>query len=96
MFMGNYHGVVDTMMAAKEDTESALHASCVKVRAAGTQLLTRAQAVKRSDTTWRFSMPRGEFYGHNRYINHKKDRREDSPVFCYSCSTNKKFQFFIV
>ncbi|MGY4688324.1 TetR/AcrR family transcriptional regulator [Salibacterium sp. K-3] len=44
VFMGNYHGVVDTMMEAKEDRESALHASCVKVRAAGTQLLTRAQA----------------------------------------------------
>ena len=31
------------MMSAIEDTESALHASCVTMRAAGTQLLTRAQ-----------------------------------------------------
>lgn len=39
-----YRGVVALMMAAIEDTESALHASCVEMRAAGTQLLTRAQA----------------------------------------------------
>lgn len=43
-FTGNYQGVVDVMMAAKEDTESALHASCVTMRTAGTRLLTRAQA----------------------------------------------------
>jgi hypothetical protein len=32
------------MAAAIEDTESALHASCVTLRAAGARLLTRAQA----------------------------------------------------
>jgi len=32
------------MMAAKEDPESALHASCITMRTAGTQLLARAQA----------------------------------------------------
>jgi AcrR family transcriptional regulator len=39
-----YRGVTELMMAAIEDTESALHASCVTMRAAGTRLLTRAQA----------------------------------------------------
>lgn len=50
-FTGNYHGVVDVMMAAKEDPESALHTSCVTMRSAGTRLLTRAQAegLARSD-----------------------------------------------
>ncbi|GIO64086.1 TetR/AcrR family transcriptional regulator [Paenibacillus cineris] len=50
-FTGNYQGVVDVMMAAKEDPESALHASCVTMRSAGTRLLTRAQAegLARSD-----------------------------------------------
>lgn len=43
-FTGTYQGVVDVMMAAKEDPESALHASCVTMRTAGTRLLTRAQA----------------------------------------------------
>ncbi|MEU4895183.1 helix-turn-helix domain-containing protein [Streptomyces sp. NPDC044780] len=38
-----YRGVVALMVAALEDTESALHASCVAMRAAGTRLLTRAQ-----------------------------------------------------
>lgn len=39
------------MAAAIEDTESALHASCATVRAAGARLLTRAQAagVARTD-----------------------------------------------
>jgi hypothetical protein len=32
------------MMTAIEDPDSALHVSCVTMRAAGTQLLTRAQA----------------------------------------------------
>jgi AcrR family transcriptional regulator len=41
---GNYHGVVAAMMAAKEDPNSALHASCVAMRTAGARLLTRAQA----------------------------------------------------
>ena len=46
-----YRGVVALMMAAIEDSESALHASCVEMRAAGTQLLVRAQAagVARTD-----------------------------------------------
>jgi len=42
-FTGNYQGVVEAMMAAMEDPDSALHASCVTVRAAGTRLLARAQ-----------------------------------------------------
>jgi len=37
-------GAVALMVAAMEDPESALHASCVTMRAAGTRLLTRAQA----------------------------------------------------
>ncbi|MFH8470311.1 TetR/AcrR family transcriptional regulator [Streptomyces sp. NPDC017991] len=40
-----YRGVTVLMAAAIEDTESALHASCVILRAAGARLLTRAQAV---------------------------------------------------
>ncbi len=50
-FSRTYRGVTTMMMAAIEDTESALHASCVTMRAAGTQLLTRAQAagVARAD-----------------------------------------------
>jgi hypothetical protein len=32
------------MTAAIEDTQSALHSSCVTMRAAGTRLLARAQA----------------------------------------------------
>jgi AcrR family transcriptional regulator len=39
-----YRGVVALMMAAIEDPESALHTSCVTMRAAGTRLLARAQA----------------------------------------------------
>ncbi len=39
-----YRGVTELMMAAIEDSESALHASCVAIRAAGTRLLDRAQA----------------------------------------------------
>ncbi|MFG6200268.1 TetR/AcrR family transcriptional regulator [Nonomuraea sp. JJY05] len=39
-----YRGVVTLMMAAIEDAESALHTSCVTMRAAGTRLLARAQA----------------------------------------------------
>ncbi len=39
-----YRGVVTLMMAGIEDTESALHAACVTMRAAGTRLLNRAQA----------------------------------------------------
>ncbi|GAA3526372.1 TetR family transcriptional regulator [Amycolatopsis ultiminotia] len=39
----NYRGVVTSMMQAIEDPESALHNSCVTMRAAGTRLLSRAQ-----------------------------------------------------
>ena len=39
-----YHGVTTAMMAAIDDPNSALHASCVTMRAAGTRLLARAQA----------------------------------------------------
>jgi AcrR family transcriptional regulator len=39
-----YHGVTVLMAAAIEDTESALHTSCVTLRAAGGRLLARAQA----------------------------------------------------
>ncbi|MCZ1005555.1 TetR/AcrR family transcriptional regulator [Streptomyces lydicus] len=46
-----YRGVTVLMAAAIEDPESALHASCATLRAAGARLLTRAQAagVARSD-----------------------------------------------
>jgi AcrR family transcriptional regulator len=40
----NYRGVIASMVAAIEDPESALHASCVTMRAAGARLLARAQA----------------------------------------------------
>jgi AcrR family transcriptional regulator len=40
----DYRGVVASMMTAVEDPQSALHASCVTMRAAGTRLLARAQA----------------------------------------------------
>ncbi|MFJ3787961.1 TetR/AcrR family transcriptional regulator [Kitasatospora sp. NPDC090091] len=39
-----YRGVTALMAAALADTGSALHASCVTMRAAGTELLARAQA----------------------------------------------------
>ncbi|MDX3076612.1 TetR/AcrR family transcriptional regulator [Streptomyces sp. MI02-7b] len=39
-----YRGAVVLMAAAIEDTGSALHTSCVTLRAAGARLLTRAQA----------------------------------------------------
>ncbi len=38
-----YRGVTALMMAAIEDSESALHASCVTMRMAGAHLLARAQ-----------------------------------------------------
>lgn len=46
-----YRGVTVLMASAIEEPESALHASCVTLRAAGARLLTRAQAegVARSD-----------------------------------------------
>lgn len=40
----HYRGVTASMMAAIEDERSALHASCVTMRAAGARLLARAQA----------------------------------------------------
>jgi len=40
----NYRGVIATMVAAIEDPESALHDSCVVMRAAGAELLSRAQS----------------------------------------------------
>jgi AcrR family transcriptional regulator len=43
-FSHTYRGVTTMMMTAIEEPESALHASCVTMRAAGTRLLTRAQA----------------------------------------------------
>lgn len=47
----NYRGVITAMMAAMDDPQSALHASCVTMRAAGARLLARAQAegVARAD-----------------------------------------------
>ncbi|MFJ1602185.1 TetR/AcrR family transcriptional regulator [Streptomyces sp. NPDC088253] len=47
----DYRGVTVLMAAAIEDAESALHASCVTLRAAGARLLARAQAagVARTD-----------------------------------------------
>ncbi|MGA6162631.1 TetR/AcrR family transcriptional regulator [Amycolatopsis magusensis] len=42
----NYRGVVTSMMRAIEDPGSALHDSCVTMRAAGTRLLHRAQAAE--------------------------------------------------
>ncbi len=40
----NYSGAIKSMVAAIEDEGSALHASCVAMKAAGTRLLVRAQA----------------------------------------------------
>lgn len=43
-FARTYRGVTEAMMAAITDPDSALHESCVTMRAAGTKLLGRAQA----------------------------------------------------
>ena len=43
-FVRSYSRVVDLMAAAIADPNSALHASCVDLRSAGTHLLLRAQA----------------------------------------------------
>jgi AcrR family transcriptional regulator len=40
----SYRGIVASMVAAIEDPGSALHASCVTMKAAGARLLARAQA----------------------------------------------------
>jgi AcrR family transcriptional regulator len=47
----SYSGAIASMVAAIADENSALHASCVTMRAAGTRLLVRAQAegMARSD-----------------------------------------------
>jgi len=45
-FTHKYSGVTTPMMAAIEDPNSALHGSCVTLRAAGARLLARAQAEK--------------------------------------------------
>jgi AcrR family transcriptional regulator len=42
-FTHAYRGVTEMMMNAIEEPDSALHASCVDLRAAGARLLTRAQ-----------------------------------------------------
>ena len=42
-FVRTYRGIVEVMAAATADEGSALHASCVTVRAAGASLLLRAQ-----------------------------------------------------
>ena len=42
-FTTTYHGVTEIMVAAIEAPDSALHASCVGLRAAGARLLVRAQ-----------------------------------------------------
>lgn len=46
----NYRGVIASMVAAIANPDSALHASCVTMRAAGTRLLARAQAAKMART----------------------------------------------
>jgi AcrR family transcriptional regulator len=43
-FTHEHRGVIAPMMSAIEDSDSALHASCVTLRAAGAALLARAQA----------------------------------------------------
>ena len=43
-FVQSYNGVVTLMAAAIADPASALHASCITMRSAGTRLLLRAQA----------------------------------------------------
>jgi AcrR family transcriptional regulator len=50
-YVRNYHGVTELMAAALDDPDSALHASCTGLRAAGARLLARAQheGVARTD-----------------------------------------------
>ena len=43
-----YRGAIAPMVAAIAEPDSALHASCVAMKAAGTQLLSRAQAAGRA------------------------------------------------
>lgn len=49
-FTHRQRGVIALMMGAIEDADSALHASCVTLRAAGTSLLARAQAEGKART----------------------------------------------
>ncbi|WP_308816646.1 TetR/AcrR family transcriptional regulator [Pseudonocardia alni] len=44
-FTTRYRGLLSSMVAAIEDHDSALHTSCVALRAAGAELLARAQDV---------------------------------------------------
>jgi AcrR family transcriptional regulator len=44
----DYSGAIKSMVAAIEDDNSALHASCVSMKAAGTRLLVRAQGAKQA------------------------------------------------
>jgi AcrR family transcriptional regulator len=44
-FTTTYRGVTEVMVSAIEEPESALHASCVALRASGARLLRRAQDV---------------------------------------------------
>lgn len=44
VFTHSHRGVITLMMGAIEDLNSALHASCVTLRAAGAELLARAQS----------------------------------------------------
>ncbi|AKC70744.1 TetR/AcrR family transcriptional regulator [Pandoraea oxalativorans] len=43
-FTHEHRGIIAPMMGAIEDSDSALHASCVTLRSAGASLLARAQA----------------------------------------------------
>lgn len=49
-FVRRYSGVVDVMAAALDDADSALHASCTSLRAAGGRLLEHAQAAGKART----------------------------------------------
>jgi AcrR family transcriptional regulator len=52
-FVSNAHhfrGAIESMVAAIDDPDSALHASCVGMRAAGARLLVRAQAAGEART----------------------------------------------
>ncbi len=46
----NYRGAIAPMVAAISEPDSALHASCVSMKAAGTALLVRAQAEGKART----------------------------------------------
>lgn len=46
----SYSGAIKSMVAAIEDETSALHASCLKMKAAGTRLLVLAQSANEART----------------------------------------------